>query len=228
MRASIGLILLGLFALGCPPLEGGRGQTSADGQRTVSLVKVVDGDTLIVRDAGQQLRLRLSGIDAPELAQPYGAASRRALAGYLAGLRRLQYRRVDRDRYGRIVAEVWRDGASVTEWMVAQGHAWHYRRYNKGRRVTFDRLESQARTARRGLWQQARPDPPWRYRRGRRAQGPAAGPAALRSEFVGNSRSRVFHHRRCAAARCAHCRVPFASSAAAVQAGYRPHRVCQR
>ena len=47
-------------------------------------VRVLDGDTITVADEGQNLhRIRIIGLDAPELAQPYGRAAKEALAGLI-------------------------------------------------------------------------------------------------------------------------------------------------
>ncbi len=50
-----------------------------------TVIKVSDGDTIRILARGQNLKIRLSGIDAPEKDQPYGKRARKALADMVAG-----------------------------------------------------------------------------------------------------------------------------------------------
>ena len=74
-------------------------------------------------------------------------------------------------RYGRIVGEVMLpDGSSLNKELVYVGLAWWYRKYAPNDR-TLKALEAGAREARRGLWADKNPIPPWEWRkmqRGRR------------------------------------------------------------
>ncbi|MEO1085583.1 MAG: YHYH domain-containing protein, partial [Acidobacteriota bacterium] len=54
---------------------------------TVSVVAAVDGDTVVARDAGTFYLLRLDGVDAPALDQPFGDSARRWLARHVDGKR---------------------------------------------------------------------------------------------------------------------------------------------
>ncbi len=75
-----------------------------------------------------------------------------------------------RDRYGRLLGWVELPGGStLNETLVAEGLAWHYRRYAP-REARLARLEEEARAARRGLWQEANPVPPWQWRRPARSR----------------------------------------------------------
>ena len=67
------------------------------------------------------------------------------------------------DRYGRTLAFVVVDGANVSEWMIQNGLAWHYVDYSKSAELA--RLETEARNAKRGLWQAPDPEPPWEWRK---------------------------------------------------------------
>ena len=71
-----------------------------------------------------------------------------------------------RDRNGREVARVHVDGRDLSLELLRAGFAWHYRRYS--RESSLARLQAEARAARRGLWADARPVPPWEWRRQRR------------------------------------------------------------
>jgi len=85
------------------------------------VVRVVDGDTVIVLDAVRaQHRVRLATIDAPESGQPFGRRAKEHLAGLVAG----QAVRVDghkRDRYGRLIGRLLHQGQDVNLRMVRDG-----------------------------------------------------------------------------------------------------------
>lgn len=127
--------------------------------------KVSDGDTLTVRSSidHRQLRVRLWGVDAPELGQPGGEEARSAVAQQLQG-RSVTLELRDTDRYGRTVAVVRLDTpggvVDVGEDLVRAGLAWCYRRSS----LQYSEEEEAARSARRGLWANADPLPPWAWR----------------------------------------------------------------
>ena len=95
--------------------------------------RVVDGDTIVFRagDAKTQ-RVRLADIDTPEFDQPWGEEAKAALTGW-AEKHKAEIRIVDTDRYGRLVATLRVDGQNINRRLVAEGHAWVYRRYLRDR-----------------------------------------------------------------------------------------------
>ena len=127
---------------------------------TGRVVTVHDGDTISVLVGRTPVRVRLAGIDAPERMQPYGSASRRALADRVAG-RDVQVVERGRDVFGRVLGRVFAQGADVNAEQVRSGYAWVYR---FERDATLLALEAEARAARRGLWADARAVPPWQWR----------------------------------------------------------------
>src|SRR5690606_9700080 len=128
------------------------------------VVAIADGDTLTLLTADEtQHRIRLDQIDTPERGQPFGTRARQALADR-AFRRHVEVRVRELDRYGRVVGEVFVAGESVNRALVRDGFAWAYRHYLKDRE--YLELEQEAREARRGLWVDADPVPPWDWRRG--------------------------------------------------------------
>ena len=131
------------------------------------VVGVADGDTLTVLDAGrQQIKVRLAEIDAPEKAQPFGQRSKQSLSGLCYGREEI----IDsngRDRYGRTICRVRCGGADVNAEQIRRGMAWVYDRYATDKRLYP--VQTEAQTARRGLWADAAPVPPWEWRKSRRA-----------------------------------------------------------
>ena len=109
--------------------------TSAFAAETLKgrVVKVADGDTITVLDAANvQHRIRLDKIDAPEKAQPFGDASRRHLATFVAG-KIVKVEWTKKDKYGRILGTVWTMlpvRIDVNLQMVNDGYAWHYKHFD--------------------------------------------------------------------------------------------------
>ncbi|MDR0292242.1 MAG: thermonuclease family protein [Elusimicrobium sp.] len=131
-------------------------------QFTAAVIKVHDGDTITVRTPqGEEGRLRLYGIDAPELAQTYGDESRRALAAYLDG-KTVEIEVMDTDQYGRMVSKI----GDANKYMIESGNAWVYVNYCKiPDCAQWQKLEAGARENKTGLWAAKSPVPPWKWRR---------------------------------------------------------------
>ena len=128
------------------------------------VIGISDGDTIRVLHEGVSKRIRLWGIDCPELGQPFGTTAKK-FTGDLAFGKIVKIRVRDVDRYHRIVAEiVLPDGRMLNTELVKAGLAWWYRRYAKSD-AELQRLETEAREAKRGLWADPNPVPPWEWRK---------------------------------------------------------------
>lgn len=133
--------------------------TAADRAKVVS---VHDGDTITALvDGNRQVKVRLTGIDAPELGQPFGRVARDHLAE-LVMRKDVELVGDKRDKYGRQLSRVVVAGDDAATSMVAAGLAWHYTRYDHDPRL--DAAEREARKAGRGLWKDPAPVPPWEWR----------------------------------------------------------------
>ena len=128
---------------------------------TGRVVAVADGDTLTVRDGARDVHVRLWGIDAPERGQSWSKRSRTALVAR-AMHRDVRVSERGRDSFGRTIGRVAVDGADLGDAQLADGLAWVYRRYSDDRAMIG--LEDAARAARRGLWSDPAPVPPWVWR----------------------------------------------------------------
>lgn len=122
------------------------------------VVDAHDGDTLRL-DTGQ--RVRLWGIDAPELKQPYGVASRDYLRVVVGQVVTLEPH--GEDKYGRLLAVVRLGKRCLNEELLAAGLAWWYRKYTPDER-RYQALEAEARRRRVGLWAASGWMPPWEWR----------------------------------------------------------------
>ena len=136
------------------------------------VVGVTDGDTVtLLVDGRVQHKIRLSGIDAPEKAQPFGQRAKQHLSSLVYG-KTITAVGSKRDRYRRLIAKLLVDGQDANLEMVASGFSWHYKKY-KSEQTAADGMayalaERNARLARRGLWADTAPVAPWDYRHGTR------------------------------------------------------------
>lgn len=129
------------------------------------VIKVSDGDTIVIQNKkNKKLKIRLAKIDAPELAQPHGKAAH-AFLNQLLFSQTVTINYKNKDRYQRIVGEVYLNNMDVGAKMVSQGHAWVYRQYSDD--LYLYCLEYWARMTQKGLWElpEDKRVPPWEWRR---------------------------------------------------------------
>jgi endonuclease YncB( thermonuclease family) len=128
------------------------------------VVAVLDGDTVTVLDDldKAKFRIRLSGIDAPEKKQAFGAAAKKHLSGLIFG-KMVSVRFKEVDRYGRIVGTIWIDGEDINRRMLRDGMAWHYSLFDKT--PEYAEAERLAREKKRGLWIERNPVDPHHFRK---------------------------------------------------------------
>lgn len=150
-----------------------------------TVTSVYDGDTINVQvtnvpEGAKQrypevAKVRLAGIDAPEIAQEYGREAG-SLLGWLVGGKQIRIKWVEKDRYGRYIGLIMpefgqkvtnsTENGSINAVMLENGLAWHYKAYDKS--LSFSEKESVAKGSLIGLWAAEKPEPPWDYRKKRR------------------------------------------------------------
>ena len=118
---------------------------------TGRVTRVSDGDTLWIRPASGAAprKVRLLGLDAPELCQPGGEAARNALQALVTN-KTVQVQVKYQDTYGRDLVHLRVDDLDVGATLVGAGHAWSSRWHNS--RGPYAVQEASARTARLGLF----------------------------------------------------------------------------
>lgn len=132
---------------------------------TGKVIKVADGDTVTLLVEKKSYRVRLQGIDAPEAQQPFGQAAKKALSEKVFG-HRVTVRWDEKDRYGRLLGQIYLGEVWVNQLMVQDGYAWHYTHYSKDSRLA--RSQRLAKEGSRGLWAREQAIAPWDWRRGKR------------------------------------------------------------
>src|SRR5437870_12731823 len=154
-----------------PPTANQRPFAEGSGQQTLTgrVVSVADGDTITLLDyENTQRRIRLSGIDAPELHQAFGAQSKKNLSDIVFDKDvTVVYEKTD--QYGRLVGKILIDGRDINLEQVEAGMAWHYKEYQREQtaedRALYAKAEDDARAAHRGLWIDPAPIQPSEFRR---------------------------------------------------------------
>ena len=133
----------------------------------VIVIKVIDGDGRVaITPENERLNIRVAGIDAPEIRQPYGVQSRENLVSLLAA-GEISLNCPKQDRFRRHVCEIAVGDDDIGLEQVRAGLAWWFRYYRREQtpvaRVRFAAAEQEARAARRGLWSAAAIEPSqWR------------------------------------------------------------------
>lgn len=155
--------------------------------------RVIDGDTIDV--AGT--RVRLEGIDAPEIAQTCGRrlfgtwacgkAAARALRDLTFG-REVACERRGTDKYGRMLGVCFVDGHDLNAQMVRKGFAWAFVRYS----TSYVDAEAKARADKVGIWQGAS-EPAWDYRAKRWASAETAAPSGCAIKGNISSKGHIYH-----------------------------------
>jgi micrococcal nuclease len=160
--AAITLLLV-IAGTACGALGGGADTADPGSPGSARVVRVVDGDTLIAAFGTAEERVRLIGIDTPETKKPdtpvecFGTEASARLHELLPEGEALRLERdvEERDRYGRLLAYVYRagDGLFVNEALVAQGYAAAATiPPNVAHRDDFASAARRARLAGAGLW----------------------------------------------------------------------------
>jgi endonuclease YncB( thermonuclease family) len=190
------------------------------------VVTIADGDTLELVPAGEAtpLRIRLEGVDAPELGEPF---SREATTLTRSLLLRQQVRVHGRDvdNYGRLVARVVAAGRDASEALLDAGLACHFTRFAND--PVLARAQSRARDQGRGFWAAGAAKPRCTGLSGSSRQ---TAPAARSADgyFRGNTNSRLYHAASCPNAKCRNCTRLFTSEDEARRAGFKPAGDCLR
>lgn len=184
IRCWLAALLLGIQA-GAPLAAVLHGQ----------VVRVLDGDTLTVADGRhRRIKVRVSGIDAPEKNQAYGRESKAHLTSMVMG-KAVDVEWDKRDAYGRVIGRVLiapsacpacdksRDAGLA---QISAGYAWWYRGESRelayADKSRYALAENAARARHSGLWAAPTPVPPWVWRH---------NPAGLSSSLLAKTQHQI-------------------------------------
>ena len=236
-----------LWALGCAPSPVAHADAEARSQRQPPsaatlvgrsfdgrVVLVADGDTLELIPAGesQPVRIRLEGIDAPELNEAFGREAT-TYTRRLLDQRRVRVEGRDVDSYGRLVARISAGGRDASRALLEAGLACHFTRFAND--PILAAAERQARSSKQGFWLPSAGKPQCtglatHAESGNRSRGSSGreSPRATSESFRGNVSSRLYHAASCPNATCRNCTRLFSTEAEARAAGFTPAGDCLR
>jgi endonuclease YncB( thermonuclease family) len=145
--AATALIATALPALAAESFEG-------------KVTDVSDGDTLVIGNAGRVRVVQLAGVDAPELTQDFGAASRDFVKEMTKG-KKVSVEILESKSKHSLVARVSVDGKDLAAALVEAGLAWS----EENAAADLQSAQQKAKSGGQGLWASANPTPPWEFRK---------------------------------------------------------------
>lgn len=181
------------------------------------VVRVVDGDTIVISYQGKEEKVRLIGVDTPESVHsdaskntPYGKIASDYTKAQLTGKTiQLEFDVQERDKYGRLLAYVYVDGKMYNKTLLEEGHAKVATFPPNVKYVEeFQQLEQKAQEEQIGMWQDYAPK--------------------TSGNLIGNKNSQKYHQTDCQGAKkiSNHNKVWFDTEEEAAAAGYQPCAIC--
>ena len=166
LRFPIALALL-IISLAPPAWADFKVGVDADNRAndfTSPVVRVIEGDTIEVLHNHHPELIRLNGIDCPEKGQAFGLLAEH-VASDLVFRKQVTLQTHGLDEYGRMIGDViLPDGMNLNQELVRRGLCWWYRGNMPGNTV-LEGLEKNAREAKKGVWADPQPVPPWEWRK---------------------------------------------------------------
>lgn len=154
------LVVAAILSITLLPSTGATVWADLAPPQSAQVERVVDGDTVKVVLGATNETIRIIGIDTPETVHPskpvecFGLEASSRLKELLDGrpIRLQSNPAEDRDRYGRLLRYLELDGEDIGARMIRDGYAYSYKQYPHARLAEYNRLEQEARNAKRGLW----------------------------------------------------------------------------
>jgi micrococcal nuclease len=130
---------------------------------TGKVTRIADGDTFtMIFENGFDVRVRLNSIDSPEKKQAFSNRAKQTLSELIYN-KEVKVYYESKDRYGRVLGDIYIDNLNVNQEMVRRGMAWHFTRYSEDKILAA--LEEEARINKIGLWADPNPVAPWEFRK---------------------------------------------------------------
>lgn len=126
------------------------------------VVKVSDGDSFFMKQNGKKIRVRMYGIDAPELKQKHGKESKKYLEELILG-KKIELKVLYEDNYGRKVSKVYYRDREINLEMLRSGNAWFYE-YHAKKEKEYRKAYEKAKREKIGIWSEKNPQNPRDFR----------------------------------------------------------------
>ena len=145
--------------------DTGENQSPAENtQQTARVIKVKDGDSIILRFANSiEKEARLFGIDAPEYNQAFGHDAK-AILSKLVYKKSVLVESRGQDRYQReiVILKIDNQKTSINQQMIERGAAWVYSKYQNDKTWQNSQIKAQKNSL--GLWANSAAIAPWDWR----------------------------------------------------------------
>lgn len=129
---------------------------------TGKVVKVSDGDSFFLRAGKKTYRVRMFGIDAPELHQDHGDICKKYLEDMILK-KKVNIKVITEDKYGRKIGKVFYKNKDINLEMLKSGHAWFYEFYAK-KNKKYAKSYKYAKENKLGIWKYENLENPRDYR----------------------------------------------------------------
>ena len=126
------------------------------------VIRVSDGDTILLQSGSQRIKVRMYGIDAPELKQNYGEDSKNYLEKRILN-KNVDVKVINEDKYGRKVGKVFYKNKDINLEMIKTGNAWFYE-YHAKKEKEYRKASKSAQEQKLGLWKDKNPQNPRNFR----------------------------------------------------------------
>ena len=227
------------LALLCPSVSSAASAVPDSVVCGLPVLRVVDGDTLVVNFHNKAEKIRLLNVDTPESVHPdkrRNTAMGKAASDYTRSRLNgkticLEFEGRKRGNYGRLLAYAIRDGQNFNLELVRQGWSPYYTKYGISPRYheQFTAAQHDARSEGRHIWADSTATASLTLQDGQRPKDALASAAEHSGPgpFSGNTGSRIFHSPNCRWYHCKHCARIFATREEAVAKGFKPCSLCR-
>ncbi len=139
-------------------------------QFRAKVIKIIDGDSLVVVTGGEEKEIRLYGMDCPEFDQPYSKKAKRFVEKQILG-RTVEVTAIATDRYNRLVAIIDFNNSSINQQLIKKGLAWVYPKYCRKKICKSWRItEKNAVKNEINIWSKGSSVSPWVWKRKKHQQ----------------------------------------------------------
>tara|TARA_B100000401_G_scaffold374604_1_gene274332 strand:- start:191 stop:625 length:435 start_codon:yes stop_codon:yes gene_type:complete len=130
------------------------------------VLRVIDGDSIVVKNEDGKFPIRIKYVDAPEIKQRHGKESKDFLSKLIYG-KSVFISSPYKDRYSRYLSDVYIYDNDIAIYinakLIKSGNAWVYKSYRSNEYLM--NLENFAKNKSKGLWSNKKPTKPWVFRK---------------------------------------------------------------
>lgn len=142
--------------------ENANYESKEDSSLSGKVTHVSDGDTATLKDSnGTKHRIRLNGIDAPEIGQEYGIEAKSFLEDLVLN-KNVDVEIIGKDQFDRILGVIKLNNKDINKEMLKNGLAWQYRFNND---ISYSDMVKQAKQAKKNIWSDSNPIDPYIWRK---------------------------------------------------------------